>query len=218
MLLTDSQIRTAIQQGKLSLEEFDEGSLQPASYDMRLGKEAFTSSGREKVDVKSKGSVLIEAGDFAVLISFEKVQMARDMAGHIGLRSHYARKGLILLSGPQIDPGFKGRLVVGVFNSSPRDLIIPYKESFCTVEFHQLTEEVEKPYEGPYQYQEGIPPIDMEYLIQTKGMSFAEVIKTLSALGADVRDLSRSVNTLKWTIPIIVGVGIGTIAIIVSIS
>lgn len=218
MLLTDSQIRSAISEGKLSLEGFDENFLQPASYDLRLGQEAFTSSGRERINVQAKGSVLIEAGDFAVLTSFEKVRMPRDMAAHIGLRSHYARKGLMLLSGPQIDPGFEGILVLGVFNASPRDLLIPYKEGFCTVEFHQLSEEVKKPYQGPYQHQEGIPAIDLEYLIQMKGISFAEMIKTLSALGADVKDLARSVNVLKWTIPLIVGAGIGIIGIIVSIS
>ncbi len=218
MLLTDAQVRSAIDLGKLIIEDFDARHLQPASYDIRLGAEAFTSSGRKKVDVRSKGTLLIEAGDFAVLRSYEKIGMPRDMAGHIGLRSYYARKGLILLSGPQIDPGFESRLILGVFNSSPRDLLIPYKEGLGTVEFYQLSQEVERLYAGPYQYQEGIPPMDMEYLIQTKGMSFAEMIKMLGALSADVKDLTRFVNVLKWTIPVIVAVGIAVIGIIVSLS
>jgi dCTP deaminase len=217
-LMTDREIQKTISSGELDIENFSERFLQPASYDMRLGGEAFTSTGREMINTKEKGILLIEAGDFAVVTTYEKLKLSRKTAGHIGLRSHYVRKGLVLLTGPQIDPGFEGILVIGVCNLSPRDIIIPYKESFCTVEFYELNEEVERPYSGQYQLQERISAKDIEFLTEAKGMSFAEVIKTLSALSVSMEDLSKSVNMLKWSITTVVVLGITIIGIIATIT
>ena len=157
MVLNKEKIKKAISSGELVLENFSEESLQRASYDMRLGKEAYTSSGREQVDVEARGSLIIEAGDFAMVTTHESLKMPLTMTGHIGLRSYFTRKGLVLLSGPQIDPGFEGLLVIGLCNLSLTDIIIRYKEPFCTIEFLKLIEPVKEPYKGPYQRQTGYP-------------------------------------------------------------
>lgn len=217
MLLTDAQIRRARESGQLVIENFSEGSLQGASYDMRLGEEAISSTSREKVNPAAKGLLTIPAGDFALVATHERLQLTNRMAGHIGLRSHYARKGLVLLSGPQVDPGFRGVLVIGLHNVSPSDVVIPYKEPFCTVEFYELNEDASEPYSGKYQDQRGISGEDLETLVEAQGMTFGQVIKTLNALAADVKALAESVNTLKWLIPILVAAGFTMTSIVVGV-
>lgn len=225
MLLSDGQIREAVAQNRLQIENFSEDCLQPASYDMRLGEEAITSSGREKINPADKGLLTIPGGDFALVTTHERVKLTPKMTGHIGLRSHYARKGLILLSGPQIDPGFQGVLVVGINNVSPSNLVIPYKERFCTVEFHELHEDAKRPYEGEYQSQAGISGRDLELLAEAKGMTFGQVISTISALTTDVKSLADSVNTLRTVVimtisavGVVLAVGLAVIATLTAID
>lgn len=202
MLMTSDMIRSTMQGGELGISNFADSCLQPASYDTRLGEEAITSSTREKINPKNKGLLTIPAGDFALVTTHERFEVSANVAGHIGLRSHYSKKGLVLLSGPQIDPGFSGVLVVGLSNLSPRDLTIPYKERFCTIEFYKLAEPASELYHGEYQSQTGIMPQDLENLVEAPGMTFGQVIKLLGELSRNVKSLSESITFLKWAIPI----------------
>jgi deoxycytidine triphosphate deaminase len=58
MMLGGDEIRTAIAGGLLGIDPLAEGSLQPASYDFRVGHQAFVSSGDEIVDVANRGLVV----------------------------------------------------------------------------------------------------------------------------------------------------------------
>ena len=217
-LLHHDQIKHAMSEGFLTIEQFSENHIQPASYNFRLGNEAITSSRRAKEDPSRRGLLTIPAGDFALVKTFERVELSPSVAGHIGLRSHYAKKGLDILAGPQIDPGFEGYLVVGLTNLSPRDITIPYKEEFCTVEFYKFDEPVSRPYNGEYQGQPEIMARDLELLVDSQGMTFGEVIKSLGALSANVSDLSHWVKLLAWGIPTVVVIGIAVIGIIVTLQ
>jgi len=217
--MTDSIIRKAIDEGQLKIKGFSDQYLQAASYDLCLGDEAFISSRREKINPKDKGLLTIGAGDFAVVSTYEELELSPSIAGHIGLRSYYARRGLVALSGPQIDPGFRGKLVVGLCNLSPKDVIIPYRDPFCTVEFYLLNEPATVPYEGPYQHQKGIPAQDIENLLQAQGMTFGEVIKTLQNLSLNVQSLTQSVTGFKWmfgALMAIMGVGLTIIGVMIA--
>ncbi len=217
-LLHRDQIKAAMDEGFLTIDQFSERSIQPASYNFRLGNEAITSSRREREDPSRKGLWTIPAGDFALVKTFEHVNLSPSMAGHIGLRSHFAKKGLDILAGPQIDPGYKGNLVVGLTNLSPRDITIPYKEPFCTVEFYKFAEPVSTPYNGEYQGQLEITGKDLELLVDSQGLTFGEVIKSLGSLSANVHDLSRWVKLLAWAIPVVVTIGMAVIGIIVALK
>lgn len=208
-------------EGELRIQNFNDFCLHPATYDARLGEEAITSSHREKINPSNKGLFTIPAGDFALVTTHEAFELSANVAGHIGLRSHFSKKGLSILSGPQIDPGFKGVLVVGLSNLSPRDITIPYKERFCTLEFYKLAEPASKAYNGEYQDQQGISPRDLENLVEAQGMTFGQVIKLLGELSLNVKSLSDSVTFLKWIIPVavaILAIGITVVGILVAMD
>lgn len=217
-MLADREIRRAIEAGELGIEPFAESSLQPASYDFRIGRQAFVSSTREKVDVSQTGLIVIEPGDFAVVESIERVELGQQTAAMLGLRSEYARQGLLLLSGPQIDPGFRGVLVMRVVNLAPKRIALPYEAPFLTAQFFRLAEPVAKRYEGARQDQTGINARDIQELTQTEGLTLGEMLKTLSSLALDVSELRGSVSKLAWFLPGIVIFGITVIAIIVAIK
>ncbi len=123
-----------------------------------------------------------------------------------------------MLSGPQIDPGFEGILVVRLMNLAPTTVALPYKAPFLTVQFFKLSEPVAQPYSGPRQGQSGITDRDIQELTQTEALTLGGVVKTLGALAADVKELRGSVGRLSWSVPLLVGFGIAVIAIIVTIK
>ena len=160
MLMSDRDIERARTLKELEIRNFSKKCLQPASYDMRVGDEAFSSHEKERIPVTLARPLVIKPGDFILIRTYESVKLSPKIAGRLGLRSFHARKGLALLAGPQIDPGFEGVLVVGLHNLDANELKLSYREPFCTVEFHRLTEPVGQPYNGDYQHQKKIGESD----------------------------------------------------------
>ena len=218
MILTDAQIKDAVQSGELKIDGFDPGKLQPASYDLTVGPQGFATSTRKIVNLKETGLLILKAGDYGLVTTAESLELPTNYVARFGLRSQFLRKGLIAAVGPQIDPGYRGRLILGLMNLSPTDIVLGYREQLCSVEFHRLSEPAEKPYSGPYQDKLLLSSSDVEPLIGTEGMAFSEVLTTLRSLGATVQQLTHDVSTLKWSIPLIVGVGIAIIAILVGLK
>lgn len=86
------------------------------------------------------------------------------------------------------------------------------------MQFYRLVEPASKPYGGEYQRQGGITGKDLELLVDSQGMTFGEVIKSLGSLSSNVKDLSRWVKFQAWAIPAIIVIGITVIGIIVAIT
>jgi len=217
MMLSNAHLREAIKKRQIKIKNFEERWLNPASYDARLGDQAFkTRPERGIISVPERGLIVIEPGEFVILTTFEHFELPTNIAARLGLRSHFARKGLIMLSGPQIDPGFKGLLVIGAYNLGPRDVVLTYREPFCTIEFYDLPVPATKPYSGPYQHQIEIPKEDIEFFVEAKGATLAEVIESVGSLSQAVKELGTTVDSIKtslWAIPLIT-----TIAVSIAVS
>jgi len=224
MILTDVEIRQAVTQKEIRIDPFEEDQLQPASYDLRVGRQAATVSSKGLINVADQGYILLEPGDFALITTHEKLELSQMYVGRFGLRSKYARRGLILTCGPQIDPGWRGRLIFGIANLTADPTPIKHLDGIVSVEFHRLQKPVGKPYSGPYQDREQLGAEDISFIVAPKGMALSEVLSTLGALNqaaratdAEVKALIGDVNLLKYGIPIIVTLGIAIIGIIVGL-
>jgi dCTP deaminase len=217
-MLSDEDLRMAVADGLLIIDPLVEESLQPASYDFRVGDEAFVSSADSVLDVANRGLVVIDPGEFAVIATRERVRCGPQIAGQLGLSSQYARQGLVLLSGPQIDPGFDGVLVVRVTNLAPRRVTLAYETPFLTAQFFRLNRPVRNPYSGSRQGQKGLSPRDIEEMKDPDSPTIGGMVKSLAALAADVNELKGSVKWMAWAIPIIVSIGITVIGIIVALG
>ena len=207
MIMVDSQIKDALASGVLVIEPFDEASLQPASYDMRFGKKVIVTGVDEEIDLERKRSLTIKAGDFALLTTLESIKLPNNMAGNIGVKSYYTRKGMIVLAGLQIDPGFEGVLVVGIYNASPRGLTIDYEGPFCTIELHQLSVAATKPFmPGEEQKRGEIPRVDKDYLRTLEVESLTEMSQSMRELTRSVGDLTSTVRIVSSRLNILSGV------------
>lgn len=217
-MLTDTEIRDAVAAGGLGIDPFDAECLQPASYDCRVGSQAFLSGTDAVADVANKGLVIIEPGEFAVLTTREAVACSSQYAAQLGLDSKYARQGLVLLSGPQIDPGFHGVLIVRVTNLAPRRITLTFEAPFLTVQFFRLAHAVEKPYTGSRQGQTGLGQTDIEELTHPDSPTLGGMVKSLTALASDVGDLKTAVKWMAWAVPVIVAIGMTVVGLVVGLK
>jgi len=217
MILTGHQIKQAVEAGALSITPFDEKQIQPASYDFRIGDQGATVSAKRLINIKKEGVLVLEPGDFGLLVTLEEIKLGNKHVGRFGLRSGYARKGIHATTGPQIDPGYHGRMIIGVTNMTPQRVSFPYKDDFLTIELHQLEEPAEE-YDGPYQGIRELRPEDIQFILEREGAALPELLQTMRSLSTNVGKLSADVRTLKWVIPIIVGAGMAVVAILTGIA
>jgi deoxycytidine triphosphate deaminase len=141
-MMSEEDIRGALAAKQIILDPVDLARIEPASYDARVGNWAFSSSSKEKLNLTEKGVLVIEPGEFAVLETRERVELDNQTTGQLGLRSEFAQRGLLMLSGPQIDPTFCGVLTVRVVNLAPKRIALPYESPFLTIQFFRLSNPV----------------------------------------------------------------------------
>lgn len=207
-LLTDAEIRDALRDEAIEIKDFATDCLGPASYDLRLGREAVVTGALsldqwhreadedpiERIDVE-KDEVRIPPGGFALVISREWIRLGPRHAGWLGFPSSLAREGLVLLSGPQVDPGFRGHIVVGFANLSPGDVYLRHEDRIVTVGIHLLNRAVEESYAGGAQDQSGVPNEDANHLrMNLNSLSVRALTKELAAQKKRVNSLETRVT------------------------
>lgn len=194
MLMSDEEILKAVESNDLRITDFDRAHLQGASYDCRVGREVQLSRCDVVVDMEQESSVKIEPGEFALVATLERFQLPQDIVRNVGPRTYLTRKGLTLLAGIQVDPGFKGILGLAVYNASPKSFLLEYKQDICTLQFFRLSSPAKKswtPTREQLELQEGrLPRADREYFRELEAES-------LTVLGRDLRHLTQTVGGLS---------------------
>jgi deoxycytidine triphosphate deaminase len=146
-------IQLMIESGVL-LENADVQNITGAAYDLSLGDEYYYG-GKIKTLTDKEPFILIEPYDYAIVTSKEIAYFPKDIIGRFGLSVSLFCQGIILSNGPQVDPGFRGRLFCLLFNTSNASVFLKRGQHYATFEFHKLIEPT-TPYLGKYQGKEKI--------------------------------------------------------------
>ncbi|MCY3821354.1 MAG: dCTP deaminase [Gammaproteobacteria bacterium] len=202
MILNDTGIREAVTNGSIEIDPFDDGAVEPASYDLHVGAQAASAASKRITDLRNRGFVQIRPGDFVIVTVHEALKLDDRHVGRFGLTSAHARRGLIATVGPQIDPGYHGRLTVGLTNLSSKAITLSHMDTFLSVEFHRLQAPASKPYSGRYQDRLQLAPDDISEVMEREYMSQTEMMRTLEALVSSVEGLKQVVNS---RLPLIFG-------------
>ena len=144
-ILTREDIQEACRERRLLIEPLDNNALQPTSYDVAIGF---------LIDddvIENFDHIELAPLEFQKFLSVESFLFPTDIVGHIYLRSTYARMGLIPIHQGRIEAGWRGKLVIEVFNASRNNLRINRGDWLVTVEFVQLSKPVQKGYDGQFQ-------------------------------------------------------------------
>lgn len=137
-VLSDKEILVALQKRTLSIIPFYKERLTPAGYDFA----SFSA-----IDLSPKSHELIATS--------ESVELSGQILATIHLKSSFAREGVIG-SFAVIDPGYKGKLTLSVYNAGSSVIHIKENEPIVQIVFHRTGEPSTQPYKGKYQNTQGI--------------------------------------------------------------
>ena len=121
---------------KISAKELDD-CLDAASYKLRLGNEAHVGGRWRRISKEEP--LVIPAHQVAVVKTYEFVNLPRFLIARWNLRVKWVYEGLLWVGGPQVDPGWQGELYCPIYNLAEREVVIPYKERFFTMDFSRTT-------------------------------------------------------------------------------
>jgi dCTP deaminase len=109
--------------GQECVQPYTAAALEDANYLLSIGDEIYVSSPEIKSKIQKltdkKPNFAIEPGQFAFLLSAERVVIPFDAIGFISIRASIKFMGLVNISGFHVDPGYSGKLIFAVFNAGP---------------------------------------------------------------------------------------------------
>ncbi|MFD8704470.1 dCTP deaminase [Kitasatospora sp. NPDC059648] len=132
MLLSDKDIRTEIDLGRVVVDPFDPAMIQPSSIDVRLDRffRVFENHKYPHIDpseeqpdltrlVEPEGdeAFILHPGEFVLASTYEVITLPEDVASRLEGKSSLGRLGLLTHSTAGfIDPGFSGHVTLELSN------------------------------------------------------------------------------------------------------
>jgi dCTP deaminase len=178
MVLSDRDIRTAIEDGDLLVEPYEPENIEPASMDLRIGSqfnvakldpfEPVSLSNDESPSFSTEwDSVTVKRGQFVLASTLEHVIIPDNLCGKVLGRSSLGRLGVsIHQTAGYIDPGFDGQITLEIVNNGPAPVTIEGGQRVCQIVFERLSSSAEEPYghaDSQYQYQNGPTESGMQF-------------------------------------------------------
>ena len=132
MLLSDRDIKSEIDKGRVVLEPYDVNMIQPSSVDVRLDRLFRTFENHKyahidpaenqpeltrEVAVEGNDPFILHPGEFVLGSTYEVISLPDDIAGRLEGKSSLGRLGLLTHSTAGfIDPGFSGHVTLELSN------------------------------------------------------------------------------------------------------
>ena len=132
MLLSDRDLRAELDAGRVGLDPYDPGLIQPSSVDVRLDRyfRVFENHRYPHIDpaeeqpdltrlveAGSDEAFILHPGEFVLASTYEVVTLPDDIAGRLEGKSSLGRLGLLTHSTAGfIDPGFSGHVTLELSN------------------------------------------------------------------------------------------------------
>ena len=164
-VLSDATIVALVVQGRIRIDPWDEGLVQPASVDLRLGDSFRVFHNHrvaaidlrdppgnltEEVVVPDGESFVIHPGEFCLGRTLEWVELPDDIVARIEGKSSLGRLGLIVhATAGFCDPGWKGTLTLELNNLTRIPIKLYPGLEIAQLSFMALDRPARRPYGSP---------------------------------------------------------------------
>ena len=161
-LLSDRDIRSELESGRLVCAPLAESAIQPASIDVRLGNQfrVFINHRHAYIDVREPQADLTELeviqsdepfvlhpSEFVLASTVELVKIPNYLVARVEGKSSLGRLGLLVhATAGFVDPGFEGRLTLELSNVSSLPIRLYANMKIGQLSFQNLTSPAEHPY------------------------------------------------------------------------
>lgn len=164
-VLSDGTIRRLVEAGRIGIDPWDPGMVQPASVDVRLGSSfrvfhnhriqvidlADPPQGlTEHVEVPHDEPFVIHPNEFVLGRTEEQVALPDDVVARIEGKSSLGRLGLIVhATAGFVDPGFRGTLTLEITNFNSVPIVLRPGLPIAQLSFMTLDQAARRPYGHP---------------------------------------------------------------------
>lgn len=186
------------------IHPFDDSLIKHGAYQLRLGNDYYLTSNdpQSKRTVVDGEQLVVPPGQFALLMTHERVKIPPNVIAFISIRARYKLRGLVNVSGFHVDPGFHGRLKFGVYNAGSSDLVLDQGTPVFAIWFADLDDRsANDKYDGDWQGQDSVTADDVMKL-QGRVSSPAQLQTELDQLRETVNRLKRCIT---WLLSSVVG-------------
>lgn len=162
MLLSDRDIKTQVNAGRVHVTPYDEAMVQPSSLDVRLDKffrlfdnhkYPFIDPAAEQpdltrlVEVDNDEAFVLHPGEFVLGSTYEVVGLPDDIAARVEGKSSLGRLGLLThATAGFVDPGFEGHVTLELSNVATLPIKLYPGMKIGQLCFFQLSSPAEHPY------------------------------------------------------------------------
>jgi dCTP deaminase len=161
-VLSDRDIRAALEAGEIVIKPYDAKDLQPSSVDLHLDRRfrVFRNNRYAYIDVRNPQPDLTELltiendepfvlhpGEFVLGQTLEWTELPNDLVARLEGRSSLGRLGLLIHStAGYVDPGWKGHLTLELSNVANLPIALYYGMSIGQISYFKMSSPVERPY------------------------------------------------------------------------
>ncbi len=187
MVLSDRTIKAEIEAGRIVIDPFDEGMIQPSSIDVRVDRRfrVFHNARYPFIDVRQPMDDLTEAteirgeepfilhpGEFVLGQTLESVTLPDDIVARLEGKSSLGRLGLLIHSTAGfVDAGWRGNLTLELSNVANLPVTIYYGMPIGQISFMRMDSPVDRPYgsdEAGSKYQGQAEPTPSRFYLNFK--------------------------------------------------
>lgn len=129
----------------LLISDYDRKCLGPATYHMRISGPVITQKDRTSLEyelcesddsnAKKCKRIRLEPNSLTYVTTYEKFNLPKDVIARFNLKSKWVHKGLLLGTGPIVDPELAERLLIPLHNFSDEVVEIRNMDELISVEF-----------------------------------------------------------------------------------
>ena len=163
MILSDKSLKRLIENSELIVRPLTPKSIQPASIDCRLG-DHFLVIEQNSMDILTmdaeieyreiqSDAITIPPHSFLLATTHEYVELPDNITAFVEGRSSIGRIGLFIQNAGWVDPGFKGKLTLELYNANSLPIKLRSGRRMCQLVFCRMDQTAENPYSGKYQGQ-----------------------------------------------------------------
>jgi dCTP deaminase len=169
VILSDHTLKQYLDSGKIVLEPLTEKSIQGASIDCRLGDHFLMVDEQKMTNIDFDtpiqyreviaDSIIIPPHSFILATTIEYLEIPDDLTAFIEGRSSIGRIGLFIQNAGWVDPGFKGKLTLELYNANSLPIKLEAGRRICQFVFCSMDHPADAPYgkhpfSGKYQGQD----------------------------------------------------------------
>ena len=207
-----------LQTHKKVILPFNEKRVKNGAYELSLGEEVYlTDSKTGKVEklTEENRQVDLNPGQFALLLTKEKVNIPNDKIAFISIKAGEKLKGLVNVSGFHVDPGFNDHLLFSVYNAGPSIIVLNFGEPYFPIWFAEMKTELSESEayndnNDHYHKLEHIPPKYIEFLKRGELTSPKALLDKINdvehSLNEKLIHSEEKTNRNDWLLKILIGI------------